>query len=110
MFALGKDLTKIYADNVATTKMSGAAINAMTTCMEDTWGNPSSLYRFGQKEDALEDARERIAVCIGASPREIIFTSGGSEADIVKTHENQYADFQSGQSPLAHEMCPVLPM
>ena len=72
----------IYADNAATTKMSGAAANAMTGCMQDTWGNPSSLYSLGQRaKEALEDARERIAACIGASPKEITFTSGGSEAD-----------------------------
>ena len=72
----------IYVDNAATTKMSGAAINAMTTCMQDTWGNPSSLYSLGQRaKEALEDAREQIAACIGASPKEITFTSGGSEAD-----------------------------
>lgn len=60
----------IYADNAATTKMSEAAINAMTACMRDTWGNPSSLYGLGQRaKEALEDARERIATCIGASPK-----------------------------------------
>ena len=72
----------IYADNAATTKMSKAAINAMTACMENTWGNPSSLYGLGQQaKETLEDARERIAACIGASSKEITFTSGGSEAD-----------------------------
>lgn len=72
----------IYADNAATTKMSRAAINAMTAYMQDTWGNPSSLYSLGQRaKEALEDARERIAACIGASPKEITFTAGGSEAD-----------------------------
>ena len=50
----------IYADNAATTQMSGAAINAMTACMRDTWGNPSSLYGLGQRaKEALEDAREQ---------------------------------------------------
>ena len=72
----------IYADNAATTKMSRAAINAMTACMQDTWGNPSSLYSLGQRaKEALEDTREKIAACIGASSKEITFTSGGSEAD-----------------------------
>ena len=72
----------IYADNAATTKMSDAAINAMTECMRDTYGNPSSLYTIGQKaKEKLEEARERIAAVINAEPREIIFTSGGSEAD-----------------------------
>ena len=48
----------IYADNAATTQMGEAAINAMTACMRDTWGNPSSLYGLGQRaKEALEDAR-----------------------------------------------------
>ena len=72
----------IYADNAATTKMCPAAIEAMTKCMEENYGNPSSLYSVGQRaREALEDARERIAKCLGCAPREITFTSGGSEAD-----------------------------
>ena len=72
----------IYADNAATTKMSDAAIRAMVSQMNDSWGNPSSLYTHGQRaKESLENARERVAAAIGASPREIIFTSGGSEAD-----------------------------
>ena len=72
----------IYADNAATTKMSDAAIRAMVSQMNDSWGNPSSLYTHGQRaKESLENARERVAAVIGASPREIIFTSGGSEAD-----------------------------
>ena len=72
----------IYADNAATTKMCPAAIEAMTKCMEENYGNPSSLYSVGQRaREALEDARERIAKCLGCTPREITFTSGGSEAD-----------------------------
>ena len=72
----------IYADNAATTKMCPAAIQAMTRCMEENYGNPSSLYSFGQKaREALDNARERIAACLGCTPREITFTSGGSEAD-----------------------------
>ena len=73
---------KIYADNAATTKMSEAAITAMTDCMRNWYGNPSSLYKIGQDaKDRLEEAREEIARIINAQPREIIFTSGGSEAD-----------------------------
>lgn len=72
----------IYADNAATTKMSKTAINAMLPYLEDLYGNPSSLYEFGQKaKEVLEDARSRIAACLGADAREITFTSGGSEAD-----------------------------
>lgn len=73
---------QIYADNAATTKMSEAAIEAMTDCVRNLYGNPSSLYTIGQKaKEKLEIAREEIAAVINASPREIIFTSGGSEAD-----------------------------
>lgn len=72
----------IYADNAATTKMSKTAINAMLPYLENLYGNPSSLYEFGQKaKEALEDARSRIAACLNADAREITFTSGGSEAD-----------------------------
>ena len=72
----------IYADNAATTKPSKAAVAAMLPYLEEYYGNPSSLYAFGQKaKEALEDARARIAKCLNADPREITFTSGGSEAD-----------------------------
>ncbi len=72
----------IYADNAATTKMSRTAIEAMLPYMDKIYGNPSSLYSFGQDaKEALEGARERIAAVLGCEPREITFTSGGSEAD-----------------------------
>ena len=73
---------KIYADNAATTRMSPAAIDTMVDCMRSVYGNPSSLYTLGQKaKERLEETREEIAKIINAEPREIIFTSGGSEAD-----------------------------
>ena len=73
---------KIYADNAATTKMSKKAIEAMLPYIEEYYGNPSSLYSEGQKaKEAVEGARERVARCINAEAREIVFTSGGSEAD-----------------------------
>ena len=69
----------IYADNAATTKMSDAAVNTLTSLLNETWGNPSSLYGHGQKaKDILEKARREVAEIIGAEPREILFTSGGS--------------------------------
>lgn len=72
----------IYLDNAATTKMSRTAIRAMLPYMNEVYGNPSSLHCAGQAAaEALADAREKIALCIGASPKEITFTSGGSEAD-----------------------------
>lgn len=73
---------KIYADNAATTKMSKAAIHAMLPYMDSIYGNPSSLHSVGQEaNEALADARERIAKLLGCDAKEIIFTSGGSEAD-----------------------------
>ena len=72
----------IYADNAATTKMSDAAIKTMVKVMNDTYGNPSSLYSTGQRaKEVLEQARVDVASVINAQPREIYFTSGGSEAD-----------------------------
>ena len=73
---------QVYADNAATTKMSRVAIDAMLPYMETVFGNPSSLHSIGQRaQEALTDARETIAACLNASPKEIYFTSGGSEAD-----------------------------
>ena len=75
-------MTTVYADNAATTQMSRAAIDAMLPYLETVYGNPSSLHSIGQQAaGALLSARDRIAKCLNASPREIYFTSGGSEAD-----------------------------
>jgi len=72
----------IYADNAATTKMSEAAIKIMVEHMKENYGNPSSLYEFGQQaKEVLEQARADVAGVINAQPGEILFTSGGSEAD-----------------------------
>ena len=73
---------QIYADNAATTKMSRTAIDAMLPYMETYYGNPSSLHTIGQQAaEALMTARQTVAACLGCQPREITFTSGGSEAD-----------------------------
>ncbi len=73
---------QVYADNAATTKMSRLAIDAMLPYYEDIYANPSSLHTAGQRaKEVLEDARERVAKCLGCEAREILFTSGGSEAD-----------------------------
>ena len=73
---------RIYADNAATTKMSEVAIKAMIPYMNEIYGNPSSLHSVGQEaNEALQNARERIAKLLGCEPKEITFTSGGSEAD-----------------------------
>ena len=72
----------IYADNAATTRMSDAALNTLIELSKETYGNASSLYSLGQRsKEVLEKAREDIAAVINAQPREILFTSGGSEAD-----------------------------
>lgn len=77
-----RETMRIYADNAATTKMSRVSIDAMLKCMEEEYGNPSSLYALGQQaKEVLEQARKDIAAVINAEPREILFTSGGSEAD-----------------------------
>ena len=75
-------MKRIYADNAATTRVGRAALDAMVSCMETAWGNPSSLYELGQQASmALTDARERVAKVLGCTAKEITFTSGGSEAD-----------------------------
>lgn len=72
----------IYADNAATTKISHKAMEAMVSSMENTYGNPSSLHQIGMEaNDALQTAREQIARCLGCTPKEIYFTSGGTESD-----------------------------
>ena len=72
----------IYVDNAATTQVSEVARNAMLPLLGELYGNPSSLHHLGQRaKEVLEDARERVAACIGAAPNEIYFTSCGTEAD-----------------------------
>ena len=72
----------IYTDNDATTRMSDTAVAAMLPCLQGNYGNPSSLHSVGQQAaEALQGARETVAKCLGCDPKEIIFTSGGSEAD-----------------------------
>ena len=72
----------IYTDNAATTRMSDTALNAMLPCLQGNYGNPSSLHTVGQRAaEALQGARETVAKCLGCDTKEIIFTSGGSEAD-----------------------------
>ena len=72
----------VYADNAATTKISDKALQAMLPCFEKYYGNPSSLHTVGQEaKEVLEEARAKVAKCLGCDPREIYFTSGGSEAD-----------------------------
>ena len=73
---------RVYADNAATTKMCRTAIEAMLPYFDTVYGNPSSLHSTGQAaKEALDAARETVAACLGCEPREVYFTSGGSEAD-----------------------------
>ena len=73
---------QVYADNAATTKMSRVAIDAMLPYFDNIYATPSSLHSAGQEaKEALDAAREKVAACLGCQPREIYFTSGGSEAD-----------------------------
>lgn len=72
----------IYADNAATTKLDKAAFEAMKPYLLDEYGNASQAYSFSREpKKALQNARESIAACIGAQPKEIYFTSGGTESD-----------------------------
>ncbi len=92
---------KIYADNAATTKLSRAAIEAMLPCMEEHYGNPSSLYALGQEaKEILEKARADIAAVIGARPGEITITSGGSEADNQALRSAAMAGKKAGKTHL----------
>ena len=92
---------QIYADNAATTKPSKAAVRAMLSCLEQNYGNPSSLHHVGQAAaEALLQARQDIAGCLGCTAREIYFTSGGSEADNQALRSAAYAGARSGKKHL----------
>ncbi len=72
----------VYADNAATTRLLPAVLEAMTPYLTEEYGNPSSLYGFGQTaRQAVDAARETVAECLHCRPEEVFFTSGGSEAD-----------------------------
>ena len=88
----------VYVDNAATTAMSDEAIAAMMPYLKENYGNPSSLHTVGQRaKEALEDARARIAKLLGADPKEIYFTSGGSEADNQAIRSAAYAGLAKGK-------------
>lgn len=92
-------IRRVYADNAATTAMSKTARDRMTMAMETLYGNPSSLHTVGQEaKEALEAARAQVAQCLGAQdPREIIFTSGGSEADNTAIRSAAYTGAKKGK-------------
>lgn len=88
----------VYADNAATTKLSENSLNAMMQLLKEDYGNPSSLHSIGQKaKEYLEEARESIANLIGAKPKEIYFTSGGSEADNQAIRTAAYLGAKKGK-------------
>lgn len=88
----------VYADNAATTQMSDSVLKAMMPFLTDIYGNPSSLHSVGQiAKEHLEAAREIVAECIGADPKEIYFTSGGSEADNQAIRSAAYIGARKGK-------------
>ena len=88
----------VYADNAATTQMSENVLKAMMPLLTDIYGNPSSLHSVGQvAKEYLENARETVASCIGADPKEIYFTSGGSEADNQAIRSAAYIGARKGK-------------
>lgn len=99
---------KIYADNAATTKMSHVAIDAMLPYLNTVYGNPSSLHTWGQDAAvALERARASVAGHLGCSPKELTFTSGGSEADNQAIRTAAAFGARSGASGPARRTSPA---
>ena len=91
----------VYADHAATTKISEAALKAYDETARNFFGNPSSLHSSGQRaKEVLEDCRARIATVLNADPREIYFTSGGSESDNQAIRSAAYAGLKKGKNKL----------
>lgn len=89
----------VYMDNAATTRTSKAAIEAMLPFYREFYANPSSLHTSGQRaKELLEEARARLAVLLGVEPREVYFTSGGSEADNQAIRSLAYAGKRKGKT------------
>ena len=98
----------IYADNAATTKLSGTALNAMLPYLREAYGNPSSLYSLGQQAaEALAEARQTVADCLHCRPEEIYFTSGGSEADTPSSTPSRSWRRRASPSPCWMSMRPA---
>lgn len=90
---------KVYADNAATTAVSPEVLEAMLPFYKEVYGNPSSLYSLGQEaKKPLEEARETVAQCLGAQPREIYFTSCGTESDNWAIKGAAYAMRRKGKT------------
>ena len=89
---------RVYADNAATTKISAHSLAAMLPVFETYYGNPSSLHSVGQEaKEVMDAAREKVAKCLGCQPREIYFTSGGSEADNQAIRSAAYYGARKGK-------------
>ncbi len=92
---------RVYADNAATTQMRDSALKAYVEAAQKFYGNPSSLYTIGQEaKSLLEDCRAEVAAVLGAQPKEITFTSGGSEADNQAILSAAYAGAKKGKRKL----------
>ena len=95
---------RIYLDHNATTPVAPEVADAMATALRTTFGNPSSLHRHGQQaKTALDEARAAVARLLGAEPTEIVFTSGGSEADNLAIRGAAVALAGSGRRHLVGE-------
>ena len=89
---IGEQMDKVYFDNSATTKVDPRVLEEMLPYFTEQYGNASSLHSYGRDAyDAMELARERTAKALGASPRDIIFTSGGTESDNLALQGAAYA-------------------
>lgn len=94
-------MTPVYLDHAATTPMRDEVRAAMEPYVSDTFGNPSSVHRWGREaSNALEDARERVARCLGASPDEIRFVRGGTESDNMAVLGRADLARRAGRRPL----------
>ena len=92
---------RVYADNAATTKISAHSLAAMMPIYETVFGNPSSLHTVGQEaKEVMDEARAKVAKCLGCEPRESYFTSGGSEADNQAIRSAAYYGARKGKKHL----------
>jgi cysteine desulfurase len=110
-------MKRVYLDNSATTKVDDEVVNAMLPYFTEKYGNASSLYTLGREaHEAVEIARQQVAAAIGANPAEVIFTSGGTEADNIAIIGSAMANRKKGnhiitssiEHPAIRETCRYL--